>query len=141
MKTVIIEENHKKHRQRPLLEWFIYMVGYALILITLSVIFPKTMQIDHKFFGLWALLAAILISVLNRTIKPVLIWLTLPLTALTLGFFYPFVNVIILQIVDVLLGSHFEIQGIMMSFLIAILISLMNMLMDELVIKPIFGKE
>ncbi len=141
MKTIIIEENHKKRNRSPFLEWLFYMVGYALILITISVIFPKTMQIDHKYFGLWALFAAILISILNRTIKPVLVWLTLPLTALTLGFFYPFINVIILQIVDVLLGSHFEIQGFMMSFLIAILISLMNMLMDELVMKPILGKE
>lgn len=141
MKTIIIEENHKKQKRSKFFEWLIYMIGYALILITVSVIFPKTLQIDHHYFGMWALLAAILINILNRTIKPVLVWLTLPLTAMTLGIFYPFINVIILQIVDVLLGSHFIIEGIFMSFLIAILISLMNMLMDELVIKPMLGKE
>ncbi len=144
MKTVIIEENHKKNKYgkySQFFEWILYMVGYALILITVSILFPKTIQIDNSGFGIWALLAAILINLLNRTIKPVLIWLTLPLTALTLGVFYPFINVLILYIVDVILGSHFTIGGILMTCLVAILISLMNMAMDHLVIQPLLRKE
>lgn len=141
MKTIIIQENHKKRRFNQYVEWLIYMVGYALILITVSVLFPKTIQIDNSCFGLWALLAAIVINLLNRTIKPVLIALTLPLTALTLGIFYPFINVIILYIVDLILGSHFTIGGILMTCLVAILISIMNMTMEKLVIKPILERE
>lgn len=141
MKTIIIEENHKKRRFHKYIEWLIYMIGYALILITVSVLFPKTIQIDNSYFGLWALITAIIINILNRTIKPVLIALTLPLTAITLGIFYPFINVIILYIVDVILGSHFTIGGILMTCLVAILISIMNMAMDKLVIRPMLGKE
>lgn len=141
MATIIIEENHKKKRFSKFLEWLIYMIGYALILITMSVLFQNTIQIDNSFFGFWALLAAILINLLNRTIKPLLVWLTLPITAMTLGIFYPFINVVILQIVDFILGRHFAIQGFFMSFLVAILISLLNMIMDKLVIRPILGKE
>ena len=44
------------------------------------------------------LLATLIISILNITIKPVLFVLTLPITTLTLGIFYPFINVIILKI-------------------------------------------
>lgn len=141
MKTIIIEENHKKRRFNKYIEWFIYMLGYALILITVTVLFPNTIQIDNRFFGIWALIAAIVINILNQTIKPVLIALTLPLTALTLGIFYPFINVIILYIVDILLGSHFTIGGILMTCLVALLISIMNMIMGKLVIRPILGKE
>lgn len=141
MATIIIEENHKKRRFSQFTEWLIYMVGYALILITMSVLFKNTIQIDNSCFGLWALIAAILINILNQTIKPLLVSLTLPITAMTMGIFYPFINVVILQIVDFILGKHFAIQGILMSFLVAILISLLNILMDKLVIRPILEKE
>lgn len=123
------------------LEWLIYMVGYSLILVTVSFIFDNTIQIDNSYYGLWALIATIVIYLLNKTIKPIIVKLTIPITALTLGIFYPFINVIILKIVDLLLGRHFTINGIFIACIAAILISSMNMLMDKLIIKPVIGKE
>ena len=130
-----------KRRSKTLLEWLIYMIGYAFILIIVSILFPKTFYIDSNYYGLWGLLAAIIIYGLNKTIKPFIVWLTLPLTALTLGLFYPFINVFILHIVHFILGRHFAIHGIFMSFLVAVLISTMNFLMDEVIIKPLLAKE
>ena len=66
-------------------------------------------------------------------------FLTLPLTGITFGLFYPFVNVIILNIVDFILGAHFSIEGLFMSFIVAVLISIMNILLQEVVIKSILG--
>jgi uncharacterized membrane protein YvlD (DUF360 family) len=60
---------------------------------------------------------------------------------MTLGLFYPFINVCILKIVDFLFGNHFSIKGIIMSFFIAILISIINILMDITIIKPILKEE
>ena len=37
-------------------------------------------------------IAVLIIFILNRTIKPLLVFLTLPLTAITLGLFYPLIN-------------------------------------------------
>ena len=122
------------------LEWIIYMLGYALILITMSVLFKNTIQIDNNYFGIWALVAAIIINILNRTIKPIIVWLTLPLTALTLGIFYPFINVFILHIVDFILGPHFSVNGIFFCLIAAILISLMNIIMDNSIIKPLLER-
>ncbi len=122
-------------------EWVIYMIGYTLILISISVIFKNTIQIDNRYYGIYALLAEIIIYILNKTIKPLIVWLMIPITALSLGIFYPFINVFILKLVDFIMGSHFTIHGIFMSFLIAILISLMNILMEKLVLKPLLGKE
>lgn len=116
-----------------IIDWLAYSIGYALILILVSIIFKKTVQIDNSLFGLWALLAALLIRLLNRTIKPVLVWLTIPITAMTLGIFYPFINVIILKMVSFILGNHFNVNGLFMSFFIAILISLLNQIMDSVV--------
>lgn len=122
-------------------EWLIYMIAYALILISISVLFKNTIQIDNHYFGFWALAAAIIINILNRTIKPVIVWLTIPITAITLGVFYPFINVFILHIVDFILGSHFSVNGIFLCVIVAILISIMNMIMDNMIIKPLLERK
>lgn len=116
------------------LDWFIHMIGYALVLITVSLIFKNTVYIDGSYFGLWGLIAVIIIFILNRTIKPLLVWMTLPLTALTLGLFYPLINILILKITDFILGVHFDIHGTIMVFIVSIIISIMNAIMDNLII-------
>ena len=45
------------------------------------------------------------------------------------------------NIVDFILGNHFTINGIFMSFIVAILISILNILMEKLVLNTILGKE
>ncbi|MCI9233204.1 MAG: phage holin family protein [Bacilli bacterium] len=131
----------KQLKATLLLEWLLHMVAYGLILISASVLFSKTISIDNSYFGFWGLLAAVIIYGLNRTVKPFLVWLTIPITGLTLGLFYPFINVLILNMVDWILGSHFEIHGLWMSFIVAILISIMNEVVNDYVIKPLIKKE
>lgn len=141
MKIIVVDEKgtSKLHLNR-FIDWLIHMVAYALILIAVSIVFKKTIYIDSSYFGLWGLLAAIIIYLLNKTVKPIIVWLTLPITGLTLGLFYPFINVFILNITDWILGLHFDIKGIFFSFIVAVLISLMNILMDILIIEPILKR-
>ena len=122
------------------LDWFIHMVGYTLVLITISVIFNDTVYIDNSYFGLWGLIAVIIIFILNRTIKPLLVWMTLPLTALTLGLFYPLINILILKITDFILGVHFQIKGTVIVFIVSIVISIMNAIMDNLIIDNLLKR-
>lgn len=126
-----------KMKLNKCLDWFIHMIGYAMVLITVSVIFKKTVVIDNSYYGLWGLVAVIIIFILNRTIKPMLVWMTLPLTALTLGLFYPLINILILKITDFILGSHFDIHGTIILFLVSIIISIMNAIMDNIIIDGI----
>ena len=119
-------------KQIKLLEKSIYIVGYALILIIMSIIFNDTIQIDNSYLGIWGIIISLVIYILNKTVKPIIFKLTLPITALTLGIFYPCINVFILKIVDFIFGNHLTIKGFGLPFLIAILISIMNILMDEL---------
>lgn len=133
MKITVIEEDNKNKKRNYFIDWLAHMIGYAIVLIIASIIFPKTVQIDNSLFGFWALLAAIITSLLNETVKPLLVLLTLPITSVTLGLFYPFVNVLILNIVSFILGSHFNMGGLLMSFIVAIFISIMNIFIDSVV--------
>lgn len=131
----------RKRKIIKLLEHIIYIVGYALILVLMSIIFNDTIQIDNSLLGIWGLFISLVIYILNKTIKPIIIKFTIPITALTLGIFYPCINVFILKIVDFIFVNHLTIKGLMIPFVIAIIISVMNLLLDELLIKPTIRKE
>ena len=118
------------------LEYGISIISYALVLVMMAELFQKTIQIDNSYFGIWGLLISLVIFILNKTVKPIIFSLTLPITALTLGIFYPFINLFILKIVDFMFFNHFNIHGFFMSLLVAILISFINMILDETIIKP-----
>lgn len=149
-KRIVIEEinnNSKIHFNKlvnnKLFEWLLYMFGYAIVLIAVSCMFSKTFYINNQYFGVYAFLAAIIIYILNQTIKPILFYITLPITALSFGLFYPILNVLILYITSFILGSNFEIHGILLPFVIAVIIAILNMFMEGMIIKPIIykGKE
>lgn len=140
MKITILDQNTNKIRINRLLDWLIYMFAYSIVLLAVCTLFKKTIIIDEHYFGVWFFIATVIIYILNKTIKPVLIWLTIPLTGMTLGLFYPFINVFILNMVDFILGSHFEIHGLFMSFIVAVLISIMNALMDTIVVEPLLRR-
>ena len=97
----------------------------------------KDFYINNKYYGLYAVIAALIIDILNKTIKPVLVVMTMPLTAITLGLSYPIVNMIILFLTSFIMGNNFNITGFFTAFFASILISIFNMFMDGFIIKPI----
>ena len=107
----------------------------------MSLLFKHTLYIDKEYFGLWSFLAVIIIYLLNKTVKPILFRLTIPITGLTLGLFYPFLNLIILKIVSLILYPHFQINGILYALLASILISILNIIMDGILDKLLKRKE
>jgi len=131
------KEKCQKLINNRFVEWLIYMIGYAIVLITVSLFF-KSFEINNEHFGLYALLAAIIIYILNQTIKPILNYITLPLTVISWGMLYPISNVIVLYITSFILGKeNFYITGFIAPFFIAIIISFLNILLEGLIIKPI----
>lgn len=125
---------------KKLLNLIIKIIGYTVILMATALIFQNTIYIDNSNYGLWCLYASILIYLLNITIKPFLIWLTIPITGITLGLFYPFINLLILKIVSLILGEHFIIYGVFYAVFASILISVMNIVLDEFILKKIEGR-
>jgi len=115
------------------LDFILSLICSALVLITVSTLFSRFMIADTKT----ALIAAFLIAILNKTIKPILFFMTLPVTIVTLGLFYPLVNGIILNIVDWALGANFVISGFLTVFFASVLISIFNMLVTSLVLDKL----
>ena len=143
-KLIIIEEknNPKPNKiiNNKFFEWLLYMIGYAIVLITVSCIFKNTFYINNDYYGIYALIGAIIIYVLNQTIKPILFFITLPITGITFGLFYPILNVLVLYITSFILGDNFVIKGFILPFIIAIFISILNIFMEGMIIKPIINK-
>ena len=128
-----------KNNINKILDFIITVLVYDLVLILVSNI-TNALVIDSSYYGLYSLLGAIIICILNKTIKPILFKLTIPITGVTMGLFYPCLNILILKITDWILLSHFETHGIITLFLTSILISIINLIIEELIIKPIIGR-
>jgi putative membrane protein len=67
--------------------------------------------------------ASLLLGVLNAILRPLLIWLTLPLVLLTLGLFMLVINGLLLYLVSWLLQPHFQVDGFWDAFKGALVIS------------------
>lgn len=134
MKVIISDKNDK--RLNKLLDWIIYISGYTLTLFLVDIIF-NAFEVDNI---LYYFLGSIVIYILNKTVKPIIFRLTLPITGLTFGLFYFVVNFIVLEIVDFILGHHFDIYGIWWGLFIAVSISVIHFIIEEVIIKPIVKK-
>lgn len=136
MQLVVKEKN--KLRINRTIDWLLYMAGYTIIFILVTCIFDS-MKIDEAHPVIWSIAVVLMLYVLNKTVKPILVTLTIPITGLTLGLFYPFINLFILKLADWLLGKYFEITSIFIAFFAALLISIMNFIMEH-IIKKIISK-
>ncbi len=130
MQLIIKEKN--KIRLNRFIDWIIYMVGYTAVFIFVTSFF-KSIYIDSNHLIIWSTIIVLLIYILNKTIKPVLVTLTIPITGVTLGLFYPCINVFIIKLVDWLLGKHFQVKNLLIALLVAILLSTINFIMERFI--------
>lgn len=134
MKLLINEKG--KVRLNNIIDWIIYMFFYTLVLILVSCLF-KSMYIDNEHYYIYSFLIVFVVYILNKTVKPILVKFTIPITGITLGLFYPFINLFILKLADWILGSHFDLLNIWIALLISVLLSVSNFIVEGLIIKPL----
>ncbi|MES2732609.1 MAG: phage holin family protein [Bacteroidota bacterium] len=79
-----------------------------------------------------ALLVAIILALLNVTVKPILTLLTIPVTILTLGLFLLVINVIIIYIADALI-ANFTVNGFLPALFFSIVLSLVSWILNSVV--------
>jgi putative membrane protein len=83
--------------------------------------------------GVWtALLAGLVLGLVNAVVRPVLVILTLPLTLLTLGLFLLVLNGLCLWLTSLLVGG-FEVQGFWPAVLGALVVSLVSWVLNGFV--------
>ncbi|MDC6354497.1 MULTISPECIES: phage holin family protein [Robiginitalea] len=96
----------------------------ALAVVILSKILPG---VSVASYGI-AILVAVVLSLLNFIVKPLLIILTLPVTILTLGLFLLIINALIILMADGLI-TGFAVDGIWWALLFSLLLSILQSLL------------
>ena len=107
-----------------LLTW---LVTAASLLITAQLV---TGFVVNSFGA--ALLASVVIGLVNAIVKPILIILTLPLTVLTLGLFLFVVNAITIQLAG-WLTPGFTVTGLLPALIGSIVLTLITSIINLLV--------
>lgn len=109
------------------MNWIVKILINAVVFVLLTQVFEG---VYVSGFGA-AILAAIVLSIFNVIVKPIVTILTLPITIITLGIFLLFINTIVLKITDAAMGSAFDIHGFWLTFLVSIILSLVNTVMES----------
>ena len=128
-----IEDNSNKDNNRTIMQFIVGILVYAIVLVIASSLF-RGLYVSNFYY---AIVAALILSVLDFYLKPIIKFLTLPLNIITLGLSYPIVNVIILWICDLIMGKSFELHGFISVFIIAIFISILRIFLDQIITKNV----
>ncbi|WP_281542409.1 phage holin family protein [Maribacter aestuarii] len=78
-----------------------------------------------------AIIVAVVLSLLNFLVKPILVILTLPVTILTFGLFLLIINAIIILLADYLI-TGFNVEGIWWALLFSLLLSFLQSILFSL---------
>ena len=81
-----------------------------------------------------ALIAALVLALVNTLIRPVLVILTLPVTFLSLGLFVLVINALLFWLVATLVDG-FQVAGFWSAFLAAILYSIISWALSTLLLR------
>src|SRR5262245_51597956 len=103
---------------------FHILINWFLSAVSLMIVAHVIRGFDVTSFGT-ALIAAIVIGLVNATVGLLLKIVTFPLTLITLGIFWFVINALMLELAATLV-SGFTIEGFVPAFFGAIVLSLVN---------------
>jgi len=106
------------------------LINWLLSALSLMIVAHVVRGFDISGFGA-ALIAALVIGLVNATIGLFLKIVTLPLTLLSLGVFWFLINALMLKLASALVPG-FSIQGFFPAFFGAIVLSLVNLFLKML---------
>jgi putative membrane protein len=112
------------------MSFLLYFLVMAAAMLGLSKILP-----GFQVTG-WgpAIIASIVLALVNTIVKPILFVLTLPLTILTLGLFLFVLNAICLWLTAVLVPG-FRVQGFLTTLVASLLLAVVSMLWKSITAK------
>lgn len=83
---------------------------------------------------LYAIITGIILALVNVTLKPILKFLTLPITILTLGLFLLVINGLMVLLVDWILNG-FDVENFLWAVIFSIYIWVINWILEGLNLK------
>jgi putative membrane protein len=109
-----------------------------LFINSLAVLLASFFLRDHIQIGGYgyAIIVALTLSVLNISVKPVLVLFTLPVTILSLGIFLLFINTAMIELAAYLIGPGFRVESWWWAFFFSILLSILNSILEKLLKLP-----
>ncbi len=108
------------------MNWFTRILISSIAVVIASYILPGV-EVDDFWT---AIVVAIVLSIFNVVVKPLLTILTLPATILTFGLFLFAINALILLLADYAVDG-FEIDGFWCAIVLSFLLSVLNSLMGN----------
>jgi putative membrane protein len=103
-----------------------------LILNSIAVYLSAILLPGIKIASFWrAVLVAIILAVVNYTVKPLLILLTLPVTILTLGLFLFVINALMILLVSYIVKG-FEVSNFWWALLFSLVLSIISSILDKI---------
>jgi putative membrane protein len=103
------------------------------LIITLAIVLASQFVPGIRVDALsTAVIAACVLGLINMFVRPVLVLLTLPLSILTLGLFYFFINALLLMLVAHMV-TGFKIENFFSAFLGSLVISFVSWLANSFI--------
>lgn len=106
---------------------FRWLVNTVALVIVVNLVPGFTVTSTGALLG-----AALVLGLLNALVRPVLFWLTLPLTIVTLGLFLVALNAMMLELTDWIVPG-FEIRSFFRALLGAVVLSLISTVTNRIV--------
>jgi len=97
----------------------------ALLFMAISGFFPSSLYVSSVEI---AVIAALVLGVLNWLVKPIIIILSLPINFLTLGLFGIVINGLMLELTSRIVGAGFQFSSFWTAMFIAILMSVVSVI-------------
>ena len=104
----------------------------AVIFIAINGLLPNLFHVENLWY---AVMAAIVMGLLNNFVKPLLVIISMPITFMTLGIFYLVINGFILELTAKIVGSGFAFQSFGAAFLVALIVSIVNLIITDYMIN------
>jgi len=113
---------------------YAFLAHWALMTLVLWITSHVFKGVTYTSAGaLWV--AALLLGLVNAVVRPILIFLTLPLTLITLGLFLLVINALMLMLVSALVKG-FKVNGFWTAFWAAIFIAIVSFITNRLIGRP-----
>lgn len=118
--------NHQRRQSGP--------AGFVMrtIVLTLAIIIAIRILPGVRIEGnsvAVAVLTALVISLLDNFIRPILIFITLPFTVLTMGLFIFVINALIIELAAAIVGP-FQVDSFGYALLFSLIITVLNYLLE-----------
>ncbi|MBS1647576.1 MAG: phage holin family protein [Bacteroidetes bacterium] len=111
------------------MNFIVKIILSAIAVLITAWLLPGVSVEGNSFFT--ALMIAVALAFLNAVLKPILVFLTIPITILTLGFFYLVINAGIILLAEHLVNG-FHVSGFFTALLFSFVLSITASILDAL---------